>query len=208
MAVSHGGGGFGAFILAEMGVHISDSGDTAARVKLIDTAIGNAPSALPPAAASYLYLHQAEALSRDTQHEAAGKSLNRAYDLWDAHRAGDRPDWLGWYGEAQLKSTEGKIMLRSGFPERATCALAIAVDRAVPRDRAVRSGRLATARLAARDLDGALNAANVGLELLENRVRSDRAHVRLAKFSRYLEPHAAAPAVREFRERLRALPAG
>ncbi|MFI1946882.1 transcriptional regulator [Streptomyces virginiae] len=198
--------GFGAFILAEMGIHISDSGDTAARVKLIDTAIGNAPTALPPAAASYLYLHQAEALSRDTQHEAAGKSLNRAYDLWGAHHEGDRPDWLGWYGEAQLKSTEGKIMLRSGFPERATSALAIAVDQAVPRDRAVRSGRLATARLAARDLDGALDAANLGLELLENRVRSDRAYVRLTKFSDYLEPYAGVPSVLEFRDRLQALP--
>ncbi|MFE7409555.1 transcriptional regulator [Streptomyces laurentii] len=199
--------GFGAFILAEMGVHVSDSGDTAARVKLIETAIGNAPKALPPAAASYLHLHQAEALSHDTRHEAAGRSLNRAYDLWGAHQEGDRPDWLGWYGEAQLKSTEGKIMLRSGFPERATSALAVAVDQAVPRDRAVRSGRLAAARLAARDLDGALDAATVGLELLENRVRSDRAHVQLAKFSGRLEPHAALPAVREFRERLQALPA-
>lgn len=76
----------------------------------------------------------------------------------------------------------------------------------MPRDRAVRSGRLATARLAARDLDGALDAANVGLELLENRVQSDRAYVRLTKFSNYLEPHSAAPAVSEFRDRLRALP--
>ncbi|GFH38312.1 hypothetical protein [Streptomyces pacificus] len=98
-------------------------------------------------------------------------------------------------------------MLRSGFPERATSALAVAIDQAVPRDRAVRSGRLATARLAARDLDGALDAANVGLELLENRIRSDRAHVRLTKFNRYLEPHSAVPAVREFRDRLSALPA-
>ncbi|MFH8628007.1 multiprotein-bridging factor 1 family protein [Streptomyces vietnamensis] len=198
--------GFGAFILAEMGVHISDAGDTAARVTLIETAIGNAPAALEPAAASYLRLHQAEALSRDTRHEAAAKSLDRAYDLWSTHREGDRPDWLGWYGEAQLKSTEGKIMLRSGFPERATNALAVAVEQAVPRDRAVRSGRLATARLAARDLDGALDAANAGLDLLENRVRSDRAQVRLTKFSHYLEPHVAVPAVREFRERLHALP--
>ncbi|MFE8939945.1 transcriptional regulator [Streptomyces sp. NPDC007872] len=198
--------GFGAFILAEMGIHVSDAGDTAARVRLIETAIGNAPAALPPAAASYLHLHQAEALSRDTRHEAAGKSLNRAYDLWGTHREGDRPGWLGWYGEAQLKSTEGKIMLRAGFPERATHALSVAVDRAVPRDQAVRSGRLATARLAARDLDGALAAAAVGLELLESSVRSDRAQVRLTKFSHYLEPHATEPAVREFRERLRALP--
>ncbi|QES57213.1 transcriptional regulator [Streptomyces venezuelae] len=197
---------FGAFMLAEMGVHVSDSGDTAQRVNLIDTAIDNAPTALPPAVASYLHLHHAEALSRDGQHEAAGKALNRAYDRFGGHQDGDQPDWLAWYGEAQLKSTEGKILLRSGFPERATTALALSVDQAVPRDKAVRSGRLATARLASRDLDGALDAATIGLALLEGKVRSDRARSRLTKFSGYLEPHADAPAVREFRERLRALP--
>ncbi|MGC5363779.1 hypothetical protein ACPXCE_19215 [Streptomyces sp. DT24] len=60
--------------------------------------------------------------------------------------------------------------------------------------------------MAARDLDGAFDAANVGLELLENRVRSDRAHVRPTKFSHCLEPHFMVPAVRNFRARLRALP--
>ncbi|MEU8541922.1 helix-turn-helix transcriptional regulator [Streptomyces sp. NPDC048717] len=205
-ARSAGDDGFGAFVLAEMGVHVSDTGDTAARVKLIDTAIDNAPTNLPPAAVSYLFLHQAEALSRDAQGVAAGRALDRAYSLWAAHQAGDRPEWLGWYGEAQLKSTEGKIMLRAGHPERATSALVAAMEQAAPRDRAVRSGRLATARLAARDLDGALDAANVGLELLEGRVRSDRARVQLTKFSERLAPYSSVPDVREFHDRLRALP--
>lgn len=61
--------------------------------------------------------------------------------------------------------------------------------------------------LAARDLDGALAAAHDGLALLENRVRSDRTPVRLTKFSRYLEPHVKEPAIRDFRDRLRAYPA-
>ncbi|MER6996933.1 hypothetical protein [Streptomyces sp. NPDC000410] len=46
----------------------------------------------------------------------------------------------------------------------------------------------------------------IPLELLENRVRSDRARVRLTKFSQYLEPHSTVPAVRDFHDRLRALP--
>ncbi|MFB7220525.1 hypothetical protein [Streptomyces sp. NPDC056227] len=75
---------------------------------------------------------------------SADKSLNRAYDLWSAHREGDRPDWLGLYGEAQLKSTEGKIMLRTGYPERATSSLAVSVEQAVPRA-SLASGRLAIA---------------------------------------------------------------
>ncbi|WP_409471466.1 hypothetical protein [Streptomyces sp. HC307] len=45
-----------------------------------------------------------------------------------------------------------------------------------------------------RELDGALDAADIGLKLL-------------TKSSNYLEPHSAVPTVREFRDRLRALPA-
>jgi hypothetical protein len=77
----------------------------------------------------------------------------------------------------------------------------------VPRDQAVRADLIATARLASKDLDGALDAANRGLDLLETKVHSVRAVNRLAKFEGYLKPHQAEPAVAEFRERLHALPA-
>ncbi|GAB2746472.1 hypothetical protein GCM10010442_77450 [Kitasatospora kifunensis] len=98
-------------------------------------------------------------------------------------------------------------MLRSGQVDRATDALATSIDHAVPRDQAVRSGRLATARLAGKNLDGALDAANRGLTLLEGSVQSVRAVDRLKKFDGYLKPHYTEPAVGQFRERLKALPA-
>lgn len=71
---------------------------------------------------------------------------------------------------------------------------------------AVRTARLAEARLAGNDLDGALDAANRGAELLEDKVSSMRALDRLKEFSARLEPNTSVPAVREFRERLKALP--
>ncbi|MFD4210646.1 hypothetical protein ACFWRG_32250 [Micromonospora tulbaghiae] len=77
---------------------------------------------------------------------------------------------------------------------------------AAPRDKAVRSSRLAEARLAGGDLDGALDAANYGTELLESSVSSVRALDRLKEFSAHLEPRKSVPAVREFRERLQAVP--
>ncbi|MFJ6769995.1 transcriptional regulator [Kitasatospora sp. NPDC091257] len=197
----------GAFLLAEMGVHLSDNGNPAERVAQVETALANTPSTMQPGVRSYLELHHAESLSRDGQHEKAGSALNRAHDLW-ARNGGDHlPSWLSWYGDAQLSSTEGKVMLRAGQVERATSALASSIDHAVPRDQAVRSGRLATARLAGKDLDGALDAANRGLDLLETKVHSGRAVSRLTKFDGYLKPYATEPAVAEFRERLRALPA-
>ncbi|MFD8482312.1 hypothetical protein [Kitasatospora sp. NPDC059673] len=87
----------------------------------------------------------------------------------------------------------------------ATSALVSSIDHAVPRDQAV-SGRLATARLAGKNLDGALDAASRGLDLLEIKVRSVRAVNRLTKFEGHLKRYGTEPAVGEFRERLRALP--
>lgn len=193
---------FGAFILAEMGVHVSEAGRTAERVGLVSTAIDNAPHSLSPCTRSFLYLHKAEALSRDGAHREAGTALNRATSLWQHRETDDNPDWLDWFGEAQLRSTEGKVLLRSGQLERATSSLETSVTRAAPRDKAVRSSRLAEARLAGGDLEGALDAANYGAALLEDSVSSIRALDRLREFSTKLEPHRSVPSVREFRERL------
>lgn len=197
---------FGAFILAEMGVHVSEAGRTAERVDLISTAIDNAPRTLPPYTQSFLYLHKAEALSRDGDHHRAGTALNRAAWLWERGVSEESPDWLAWFGEAQLKSTEGKVLLRAGQLERATRSLETSVKDAAPRDKAVRSSRLAEARLAGGDLEGALDAANYGAGLLESSVSSVRALDRLKEFSSRLEPRKSVSCVREFRERLQALP--
>ncbi|MFJ3039652.1 transcriptional regulator [Streptomyces tendae] len=193
---------FGAFILAEMGVHVSEAGRTAERVSLVSTAIDNAPHSLSPCTRSFLYLHKAEALSRDGAHREAATALNRATSLWEHRETDDNPDWLDWFGEAQLRSTEGKVLLRSGQLERATSSLETSVTRAAPRDKAVRTSRLAEARLAGGDLEGALDAANYGAALLEDSVSSIRALDRLREFSTKLEPHRSVPSVREFRERL------
>lgn len=204
-ARTSGDDAFGAFILAEMGVQVSEAGRTAERVDLISTAIDNAPRTLSPYTHSFLYLHKAEALSRDGDHRNAGTALNRATSLWEHGSAEENPDWLNWFGEAQLKSTEGKVLLRSGQVERATSSLETSVETAAPRDKAVRSSRLAEARLAGGDLEGALDAANYGAGLLESSVSSVRALDRMKEFNARLDPRKSVSAVREFRERLQAL---
>ncbi|MBB1259388.1 transcriptional regulator [Streptomyces alkaliterrae] len=198
---------FGCFMLAEMGVHVSDDGHTKDRVDLITTAVDNAPKALPPSTQSYLHLHKAEAHSRHGEHRKAGEELHRSLSLWDRADSSETPDWLSWYGDAQVRSTEGKVMLRSGQVKEATDALEESIKQAVPRDKAVRSSRLAEARLQGSDLEGALDAANNGAELVESGVSSKRAVDRLKEFSTKLTPHSHVPAVREFRDRLRELPA-
>jgi hypothetical protein len=78
--------------------------------------------------------------------------------------------------------------------ERATSSLVTSVKQATPREKAaVRSARLAEAHLAGNDLDGALDAANYGAELLEDKVSSVRDLDRLKEFSEQLRTHKAQP---------------
>ncbi|WP_322972935.1 MULTISPECIES: hypothetical protein [Streptomycetaceae] len=204
-AQASGDDDLGAFVLAEMGVHISETGQDGERVTLVETALSKGPAKLPSSTCSFLHLHRAVALSRQGDHRRAAAALHLSETSWDRSN-GHRSDWLSWYGEGQIASSRGKVLLRSGQVDKATRALADSIEKAVPRDQAVRSGRLAQARLEGKDLHGALDAANRGLALLEERVSSARAVECLAAFSSKLGSYKKVPAVREFRDRLKALP--
>lgn len=194
----------GSFLLAEMGVHASDGGYNRERVSLLRTALDQSKK-VPLATRAYLYLHLAAALAQQSEHREAASALHTSEKLYD--RSGDgRGEWLKWFGESQINSTRGKVMLWAGDSEVATDYLAASVQSSVPRDKAVRVGRLAEAHLAGGDLDGALTAANYGVDLLERKVSSHRAADRLRNFSDKLTPFSKETTVKEFRERLKALP--
>lgn len=203
-----GNDGFGAHVLVGLGAQAADHGHHQEYVNMAETAMEGAPRNVDPATHSFLSAHYAEALSRNGQHRDATRALQRAFGFWGRRCGGDDPpSWLGWYGEAQLRSTEGKILLRSGHATRAADSLSASVDKAVPRDQAVRSGRLAIARLDSRDLDGALEAAHGGIALLEDQVTSARAVAGLHEFNARLSIFQPTASVRSFQERLRTLPA-
>jgi hypothetical protein len=196
----------GAYLLAEMGVHAADGGYNRERVQLLRTAI-SASSRVPRVTEAYLHLHLAAALAQQQEHREAAGALQRSLGLYDKSDPSERGAWLCWFDESQINSTKGKIALAAGHSAEATEYLAASVRTAVPRDKAVRAGRLAEAHLAGGDLDGALAAANQGIELLEQRVASHRAVDRLSAFSGKLNQRfAAEPAVRAFRDRLASLP--
>lgn len=194
----------GAFVLAEMGVHASDGGYNRERATLLETALERRTGSLSALSRTYLYLHLAAAKAQLKDHRGASVALQRSLGLWDRVEK-ERPAWLGWFGESQIDSTRGKVALWAGRPAEATRYLVSSVTASAPRDRAVRAGRLAEARLTGHDLDGALDAATHGVKLLEGGVASGRAVDRLKEFSGRLKRYDT-PAVRDFQDRLRALP--
>ncbi|QKW54229.1 transcriptional regulator [Streptomyces buecherae] len=196
----------GAFVLAEMGVHASDGGYNRERGQLLETALHGREKSLSDLSRTYLYLHLAAARADEGEHRGASVALEKSVQLWD--RVDDeRPPWLQWFGESQINSTRGQAALRAGQAAQAASLLEASIGAAVPRDQAVRAGHLAEARLAGNDLDGALDAANRGVGLLEERVASTRAVGRLREFSGKLSPYGRYQRVREFNDRLKALPA-
>ncbi|MEU3959613.1 transcriptional regulator [Streptomyces buecherae] len=196
----------GAFVLAEMGVHASNGGHNRERAQLLETALHGRMSSLSGLSRTYLFLHLAAARAEQGDHRGASVALTKSVQLWD--RVDDeRPPWLQWFGESQINSTRGRAALRARQHKEATHYLVASIEAAVPRDQAVRAGRLAEARLTGRDVDGALEAANRGAALLEDRVASARAVDRLREFSGKLNRYEKYQGVREFRDRLKALPA-
>lgn len=197
---------FGAFVLAEMGVHVAEAGRTAERVGLITTAIDNAPRTLSPYTQSFLLPAQGRGTipRRRPPEDWSGAELCR-FALGSPHGGGTFGlARLVRRGTTEVHRGQGPVALGPGGTRDEIAGDLRQEGR--PRDKAVRSSRLAEDRLAGSDLDGALGAVSYGADLLEDKVSSVRALDRLKGFSEQLQPHKSVPAVREFRERLQALP--
>ncbi|NIY65498.1 transcriptional regulator [Streptomyces malaysiensis] len=98
--------------------------------------------------------------------------------------------------------------MSTGQAAKATDALEKSVDHAPQRDQAVRCGALALAYQQAGDLDGALDATNRALDLIDNAgIHTQRGVERLREVNKALAPYRSEAKVTEVRARITALAA-
>ncbi|MFR9722507.1 transcriptional regulator [Streptomyces sp. MS19] len=196
----------GAHTLCFMATQAANQREQQAAVSLMDTAetVRNRVSSVMRAS---LAAHQTTVYSKAGETRKAAESLNRAFDALDHADASDTPGYLTWFGESQLRSTEGRFLLLSGQARQATEALERSVAQAAPRDRAVRYGTLALAYQQTGDLDGALDATHKAANLIEEGIHSQRSVERLQEVSRAFAPHRDESRVREMSERIAVLAA-
>ncbi|MGW8557198.1 transcriptional regulator [Streptomyces tubercidicus] len=196
----------GAHTLCFMATQAANHHEQRAAVGLMDTAEA-VQRRVPPIMRASLAAHQTTVYNKAGDKRKAAAALNRAFDALSRADGSETPSYLAWFGEAQLRSTEGRFFLTTGQAGQATAALERSVAEAAPRDKAIRYGTLALAYQQAGDLDGALDATHKAAGLIEEGIHSQRGVERLEDVRRAFRPVKNEPKVQEASERIAALAA-
>ncbi|MFI1519283.1 tetratricopeptide repeat protein [Kitasatospora cineracea] len=149
---------------------------------------------------SLLVLREAGGWALLGDRSACERALARAYELFDRGERPDDPEWMSFYGEAELAGQEAQCWSALGEWDRATARAERAVGLQEPhfvRNRVLYTAELAHDRLGRGDLAGAAEHGSAAVALL-GQVRSARIRGMLAHTADRLRPHAAVPEVRDF----------
>ncbi|MFC8452175.1 tetratricopeptide repeat protein [Kitasatospora sp. NPDC057223] len=137
------------------------------------------------------------------------RALGRAYTLFDRGESEADPEWMSFYGEAEIAGLEAQCWSALGdwdrAGERAGRAIALQEPHFV-RNRALYTAELAHDRLGRGDLAGAGSHGFAAVHLLGG-VRSARIRAMLADTAGRLRGHTAVPEVGEFLTAYDLLPA-
>ncbi|WP_148082188.1 hypothetical protein [Streptomyces botrytidirepellens] len=194
----------GAHILCFMAIQAANNKEEGAAVGLMESA-ETARKLVPSIMQASLSAHQNAVFVKAGDKRSAAQALKQAFAALERSASEDAPTYLRWFGEAQLRSTEGRFLLATGKAAEATAALENSVVSAARRDQAVRCGALALAYQQAGDLDGALDATHRALDLIDTGIHTQRGMERLHEVHAAFAPQRREPKVNEARARITAL---
>ncbi|MBV2154049.1 tetratricopeptide repeat protein [Kitasatospora sp. SUK 42] len=138
------------------------------------------------------------ALLRDRA--ACERAISRAYTLFDRGPSEDDPEWMSFFGDAEISGLQSQCWSALGDWDRASEQAALAIALQEPhfvRNRVLYTAELAHDRLGRGDLAGAAHHGSAAVALF-GEVRSARIRSMLADTAGRLRRHAAVPEVRRF----------
>ncbi|WP_030238686.1 hypothetical protein [Streptomyces sp. NRRL S-350] len=128
------------------------------------------------------------------------RALGRAYSLFGRGPAEGDPEWMSFFGEAEIAGLQSQCWSALGDWDRASEQAGLAIALQEPhfvRNRVLYTAELAHDRLGRGDLAGAAHHGSSAVALFGD-VRSARIRSMLADTAGRLRPHAAVPEVRRF----------
>ncbi len=149
---------------------------------------------------SLLAMREAGAWALMRDRAGCERALGRAYTLFDRGESESDPEWMSFYGEAEIAGLESQCWSALGDWGRAGERAGRAMELQEPhfvRNRALYTAELAHNRLGLGDLAGAGSHGYAAVHLL-GEVRSARIRAMLADTAGRLRGHAAVPEVGEF----------
>ncbi|MFJ5926403.1 tetratricopeptide repeat protein [Kitasatospora sp. NPDC092948] len=152
---------------------------------------------------SLMAMREANSWSLLGDRRAYEQALTRAYALFDRGPRDADPEWMSFFGEAELAGQEAQCWARLGDWERASVRAEQAVGLQLPhfvRNRALYTAELARDRLGRGDLAGAAVHGGAAVAMFDQ-VRSTRIRSMVAHTADQLRAHSSVPEVRTFLER-------
>ncbi|MER7580860.1 tetratricopeptide repeat protein [Kitasatospora sp. NPDC097691] len=128
------------------------------------------------------------------------RALGRAYALFGRGHSEADPEWMSFFGEAEIAGLQSQCWSALGDWDRASEQAGLAITLQEPhflRNRVLYTAELAHDRLGRGDLAGAAHHGSSAVALFAD-VRSARIRSMLADTAGRLRPHAAVPEVRRF----------
>lgn len=128
------------------------------------------------------------------------RALGRAYTLFDRGPGERDPEWMSFFGEAEIAGLQSQCWSALGDWDRASEQAGLAITLQKPhfvRNRVLYTAELAHDRLGRGDLAGAAHHGSAAVALF-GAVRSARIRSMLADTAGRLRPHVAVPEVRRF----------
>ncbi|MEU9042839.1 MULTISPECIES: tetratricopeptide repeat protein [unclassified Kitasatospora] len=128
------------------------------------------------------------------------RALGRAYALFDHGPSEADPEWMSFFGEAEIAGLQSQCWSALGDWDRASEQAGLAIRLQKPqfvRNRVLYTAELAHDRLGRGDVAGAAHHGSSAVALFAD-VRSARIRSMLADTAGRLRPHAAVPEVRRF----------
>jgi len=169
-----------------MAYQARDTGRTSDAVQLMDVAVAEA-KATPAVVQAIMWGRAGNAYAKAGNAQAARKALNDASRQLARANDGDTPSWAYWFDETSITCMAGIALFDLGDYAGATRELTTylqARGAAMPRDRAIDLGRLATAQLRTGNLEAGCESGRqagtdspyFGCKLREVPSHDDNAH--------------------------------
>ncbi|MEV0619625.1 hypothetical protein AB0I81_40345 [Nonomuraea sp. NPDC050404] len=195
--------GTGAYILSQMAMQRTYSGDGTTAVDLLEAARVRAGTRVSRTVHAMLDAWQVRAHAVAGESLPAAKTLLRADDHWSARRPEDDPAWVYWMRRPSTTIEVGMAFSALGEPDTAEELLAEGMQARghdYERDRVLGWTAIATARLEQGEIEGAIEAAGEAAETAAA-IDSSRVMDEMEAFTSRLPAREAG----EFRSRLQEL---
>lgn len=191
----------GVRIVGRLGMRAVETDRLRDATQLMDAATTEARSKTPQVVQAIASTYAGRAYAKASDGATARRALANSSAILGRATNGDAPTWSSWFDESWIAAETGRALCDLGDHKNGQKEITTAIrswDDAYPRDRVACLGVLAVSQLRTGDVDAACDSGTHVVDLLADKINSNRAQKLLRDFEEELAPFKDSTSAREF----------